>query len=415
MIGAAVVPRLLDGPAGEGAEPLSAHRQRLGPCSDGGPGLLDEIERSGLRGRGGGGYPTARKMRAVAQRARGDAVVVANGAETEPLNRKDHVLMARRPHLVLDGLRVAARAVGAPQAVVYVTADNQAVAAAVRTALEERRRAGEADPRVSLVMGPKRYIAGEEMAVVSVINGGPARPAMVPPRPHERGVEGRPTLMQNVETLADIALVASHGADWFAGAGGDGATGSVLVTAAGSIHDPGVHEIANGSTVAHAVSRAGGALGSTSAVLVGGYFGRWVSASDAWDLRLGIDIPLGSGLLAVFPHSHCGVAQVAAITAFLARESARQCGPCQHGLFALASTMEDLAAGRAKPADSERLQRWIGQIAGRGACHHPDGALAMLESGLRAFAGDVNSHLRRRRCDRDSATLLPTPDWTAQR
>jgi len=152
-----------------------------------------------------------------------------------------------------------------------------------------------------------------------------------------------------------------------------------------------------------------------AAVLVGGYFGRWVAAEDAWDLRLGIDVPLGAGVIAVFPHGRCGVTQTAALMGFLARESARQCGPCEHGLAALAGTTAELAAGRAKPRDADRLNRWIEQIAGRGACHHPDGALALLASGLRVFAGDVSTHLRRGRCDRDPALLLPAPDWTGRR
>jgi NADH:ubiquinone oxidoreductase subunit F (NADH-binding) len=146
--------------------------------------------------------------------------------------------------------------------------------------------------------------------------------------------------------------------------------------------------------------------------LIGGYFGRWVAAEQAWDLRLGVDVPLGSGAIAVFPHGRCGISETASLVAFLARESARQCGPCEHGLAALAATTTDLAAGRAKPRDAERLERWIAQIAGRGACHHPDGALVLLGSALRVFAGDVTTHLRKGRCDRDRTPLLPAPDWT---
>ncbi len=163
------------------------------------------------------------------------------------------------------------------------------------------------------------------------------------------------------------------------------------------------------------MSAAGGATAAVAAVLIGGYFGRWVAAEDAWDLRLGVDVPLGSGVIALFPHGHCGVAQAAALIGFLARESARQCGPCQHGLAALAATTAQLASGPAKPRDAERLQRWIGQIAGRGACHHPDGALVLLGSALRVFAGDVATHVRRGRCDRNPVPLLPAPDWTGGR
>jgi NADH:ubiquinone oxidoreductase subunit F (NADH-binding) len=410
-------PRLLDGPATvQGAETLAEHNARLGRLADFPDGtLIDMIDSAGLRGRGGAGYPTARKWAAVRERSGGNAVVVANGAETEPLSAKDRLLMTSRPHLVLDGILLAIEALRAGRAVVYISRAHDEAHAAMLTAIGERRRAGDLTVPLSLVRAPHRYVAGEESAAVAHINGGAARPSVVPPRPYERGVDGRPTLVQNIETLAHAALIARHGAASHRDSGTEGAAGTVLVTMAAAIHTPGVHEIRGGSTVAEAVSAGGGATGSVAALLVGGYFGRWIGADDAWDLRLGIDVPLGSGVIAVFPHGRCGVAQTAAIVGFLARESARQCGPCEHGLAALAATTDELATGRAKPRDAERLQRWIAQIAGRGACHHPDGALVLLSSALRVFGGDVATHLRRGRCDRDRAPLLPAPDWTGRR
>jgi NADH:ubiquinone oxidoreductase subunit F (NADH-binding) len=417
VIASPALPRLLGGPpASAGPETLAAHRARLGqrphPQSS---AIIDELEDAGLRGRGGASFPTWRKWQAVAERSGRDAVVLANGAETEPLSEKDHTLLRTRPHLVLDGLAIAADAVGARRAVFYVSREASEVCTVVTAAIAERRAAGESDPPITVVQGPQHYISGEETAAVAVANGNAARPTLTPPRPFERGVGGRPTLVQNVDTLAQAALIARHGSDWFKALGVPEAPGSQLVTAAGSIHERGVFEVACGSTVAQVVSRAGGAVGSVSAVLVGGYFGRWIPAQDAWDLRIGVDVPVGSGVVAVFPHANCGVSQAAAIMAFLARESARQCGPCEHGLASLATTMTALAKGTARPRDTERIERWIGQIAGRGACHHPDGALVMLSSALRTFSGDVASHLRRRRCDRDSVPILPTPDWGARR
>lgn len=417
MIASSATVRLLDGPApGAGAESLSAHLARLGPLPrHAGGALIAVIEDADLRGRGGAAYPTARKWAATRERSRGNAVVVANGAETEPLSGKDRLLMTSRPHLVIDGAFLAAEAVAAERAVVYISRAHDDAAAAIGTAIAERRAAGDLPIALTVARAPHRYIAGEESAAIAQLNGGAARPTMVPPRPFERGVDGRPTVVQNVETLAHAALIARSGATSYRAAGADDATGTVLVTMAAAVHSPGVYELAGGSTVAQAVSAAGGATASVAALLVGGYFGRWVAADDAWDLRLGVDVPLGSGVIAVFPHGRCGVSQAAALIGFLARESARQCGPCEHGLSALATTSAELAAGRAKPRDTERLQRWIAQIAGRGACHHPDGALVLLSSALRVFAGDVSTHLRRGRCDRNPAPLLPAPDWTGRR
>jgi NADH:ubiquinone oxidoreductase subunit F (NADH-binding) len=417
VIAPAATQRLLDGPPpSAGPESLAAHLARLGPRPrHPGGSLIEVIDRAELRGRGGAAYPAAGKWAATRQRSRGNAVVVANGAEVEPLSAKDRLLMTTRPHLVLDGLLVAAEAVAAERAVLYISRADDDVGAALSAAIEERRAAGDLPLPVSLARAPHRYVAGEETAAIAHLNGGAARPTMVPPRPFERGVDGRPTVVNNVETLAHAALIARHGADGHRRAGADGATGTTLVTMAGAIHSPGVYELDGGSTVAQAVSAGGGATASVAALLVGGYFGRWVAADEAWDLRLGIDIPLGSGAIAVFPHGRCGVAQAAAIVRFLARESARQCGPCEHGLAALAATTTQLASGKARPRDTERLQRWIGQIAGRGACHHPDGALVLLSSALRVFAGDVATHLRKGRCDRDPTPLLPAPEWSGKR
>lgn len=415
MIAPATGVRILDGPPpAQGAESLAGHEARLGarPRFAGGD-LIPMLDGADLRGRGGASFPTARKWAAVRDRSRGNAVVVANGAETEPLSGKDWALMTTRPHLVLDGIMLAAEAVAAARAVLYISRAHDDAVAAMTAAIAERGRSQMTVP-VTVVRAPRRYVAGEETAAIAHLNGGAARPTMVPPRPYDRGVDGHPTLVQNVETLAHAAVIARQGAGAYRQAGIEGATGTVLVTMAAAIHAPAVYEIAGGSTIAQAVSAGGGATSSVAAVLVGGYFGRWVSAEAAWDLRLGVDVPLGSGALAIFPHGRCGVAQTAALVGFLARESARQCGPCEHGLASVAAVIGELAAGAAKPRDVERLQRWIAQIAGRGACHHPDGALVLLSSALLVFAADVNTHLRRGRCDRDPALLLPAPDWTVR-
>lgn len=414
MIAGSAAALLSGPPRTSGTELLAAHRHRLGPLPTAEAGaLLAAVEEAGIRGRGGAGFPTARKWRAVRQRSEHGAVVVANGAETEPLSQKDRLLMTLRPHLVLDGVDLAARAVGATAAVVYISRAHDEALAAMGAALAERGTADAPCP-VHIARAPHRYVAGEESAAVHHLNGGAARPTLVPPRPYERGVNGRPTLVQNVETLAHVAAVARAGVESYRATGADLAAGSVLVTLAGAVHEPGVYELPGGSTLADAVSHAGGATATVAALLVGGYFGRWVAADDGWDLRLGIDIPMGSGAIAVWPSGHCGLSQTAAVLEFLARESARQCGPCQHGLASLAGTTRRLALGTAKPHDADRLHRWIGQIAGRGACHHPDGALVLLGSALRVFATDVSTHLRRGPCNRDHQGLLPTPDWTGR-
>ena len=217
--------RLLAGPALDaGAEPLSSHVARLGPLP--GPterlGMAPLLESAGLLGRGGAGFPVGRKWSSVASRSEGRAVVLANGAEGEPLSAKDRVLMSTRPHLVLDGAELAAAAVGADQVVIYVGSEHRAARAAIERAMDERMadmsRIATRVP-TDLVAAPPTYVAGEESAAVHFVNDGDARPTTTPPRPFERGVDGRPTLVQNVESLAHAALIARYGDEWYRGTG----------------------------------------------------------------------------------------------------------------------------------------------------------------------------------------------------
>ena len=209
--------------------PPWAGRRRKGT-----PDLVHTLEASGLRGRGGAGFPTARKLVAVAQARGGRPVVVVNGSEGEPASRKDKLLLAHLPHLVLDGAALAAEAVGADEVIVVVDRWAHDAISGVTHAVDERA-ARRSDPvTFRLAHLPGRFVSGEETAVVNFVNGGPAKPTFVPPRPFQKGVYGRPTLIQNVETLAHLALVARYGADWYRSVGSPDEPGTALVTVSGS-------------------------------------------------------------------------------------------------------------------------------------------------------------------------------------
>ena len=366
--------RLLDGP------------DRPAPLPNVGSGFIDALERAGLAGRGGAGFPTAVKWRAVAQRSRGDAVIVVNGAEGEPQSKKDRVLMSARPHLILDGAFIAARVLRARRIVLYIGERHEAARASMLRALSQR---SEPEPAlVTVAAAPARYVAGAEAAAVHFINEGLATPTNLPPYPFERGVDGAPTLVQNVETLAHAALLARHGQ----------APGTVLVTLAGGVVRPGVIEVDSETTIGEALSRAGGMAESPKAVLLGGYFGSWVEPERA--LQLAIDhesmrrhgLGLGCGVIGVLPASRCPVCETAGIMRYLAGESSAQCGPCFFGLRALADACTRIADGRANPDDLTRLQRWTADVRGRGACRHPDGAVIFLSSALNLFASEFAQH-----------------------
>lgn len=405
MTDATALPRLLAGVRGRHRLTLVQHLAVHGPPPPRGDarGLIDALAESGLRGRGGGAFPTAAKLEAVA-RARRRPLVLVNGGEGEPMSRKDRLLLSCSPHLVLDGALAATAAVGARELIVCVPADAPAARASVEVALAERDDAD--GVRVQAV--PHRYLAGEESALVRFAGGGPLRPTVTPPRPSERGVRGRPTLVQNVETLAHVALVVRHGATWFRALGTPQLPGTALVTLSGAVRDPGVYEIPTGMRLGDLLAEAGGASEPLRAVLVGGYFGRWHPAAAAAELPL--ERALGSGVVVALGESACPAAELARSTRWLAGESAGQCGPCVHGLAALSDAVDRLVGGRADDDVLARIARWSGQIDGRGACHLPGGVAGYLRSGLAVFAPELEDHHRFGRCEACAATpVLSTP------
>ncbi len=371
--------------------------------------LAEALEESGLLGRGGGAFSSSAKLAAVRAHP-GRRVVVGNGVEGEPLSLKDKQLLRSVPHLVLDGLELAATACGAKDAILVVAESAPRELAAVGTALGERRRAGLDRAGVVLAAAPDRFVLGEETALVAWLSGKPPKPTLTPPRPSERGVQGRPTLVHNVETLAHLALIARFGPGWFRALGSAAEPGSALLTVAGAVQSPGVIEIALGASIRDVVEGAGGATEALGAFLVGGYFGTWLPA-DAHDVPLldahlgAYGARLGARVLVALPARTCGLAETARVARWFADESAGQCGPCVHGLAAVATAFERLAAG--DTGDLPRLRRWLREIEGRGACRHPDGSARFLASALEVFAHEVELH-GGGRCSGGGRTVLRT-------
>lgn len=371
-------------------------------------GLIALVTASGLQGRGGGAFPTGKKFQAVADRGR-KPVVLVNGVEGEPISSKDSVLLAYVPHLVLDGAAVAAAAVGAGEVIVAVGEPMGDAFAAVKTAIAERERRRHDQVSFRVTVAPDRFVAGEETALVNLVNGGPAKPTFTPPRPYERGVRKAPTLVQNVETLAHLALVARYGPEWFRAVGSPDAPGSALVTLGGAVRRPGVYEIPLGLPMQELLAWAGGPSTPISAYLIGGYFGAWVPADEADSLALvdsdlrTVGASLGARAIFALPATSCGILETARVARYLAEESAGQCGPCVRGLAAIASALGRLNAGK---GPQPRLQLWLEHVTGRGACNHPDGAARFVSSALRVFADEWAQH-ERGSCAGRGRPLLP--------
>ncbi len=381
------------------ARDLRTHVAQVGPIPWAGSAdrLIRLVEAAGLTGRGGAGFPSARKLAAVAAGKR--AVVVANGAEGEPLSSKDRVLLTRSPHLVLDGLQLVAEATSAAEAYAYVPED---LCAHITSALVERH--GLDRVPVAVVPAPDTFISGEETAAASRLSGGLAIPRDKTRMVVTAGVRGRPTLVHNVETLAHLALAARRGPEWFREAGTADEPGTFLSTVSGAVASPGVYEFEYGIALEDLLAAAGGPTARLQAVLVGGYHGTWVplsgepSASAAPVSRAGLrpyGASPGAGVIAALPAATCGLVQTGRIVSYLAEQSAGQCGPCLNGLPRLAEAFDQLVASAGRPAPAAALaevRRLAGLVEGRGACHHPDGTVRLVRSALETFSQDVLAH-----------------------
>jgi NADH:ubiquinone oxidoreductase subunit F (NADH-binding) len=427
--GASGLPRLLPG---RGAVPvdLRTHLERFGrPPYRGRPAtLIPVLRESGLTGRGGAAFPVHRKLTAVAE-AGTRPIVIGNGAEGEPASDKDKTLLRIAPHLVLDGLQLAAEAVGSRSVGLYLHRSSR-LPEQLRLALAERAAAGIDRRPVEIIDAPGRFLAGEESALASRADGGPARPRFKEPRVFERGVAGRPTLVQNVETLAHLALIARYGAPWFRSLGTAGEPGTMLCTVHQADGTREVVEAALGTPLRDLVAlddRAGHRQRTAAgAVLVGGYHGAWLPAGPAARMTLSNAALrpaggfVGAGVLVALPVDRCGIAETARVTRFLALESAGQCGPCFNGLPRIATALDELAGPRPDPQVRADIQRWAGLVQGRGACHHPDGTVRFVRSALQVFAAEIERHARGRCTAPGAPPFLPLPpgapttdaDWT---
>lgn len=413
-VASTVVRRLLAGATEDRPVGLSEHRTLHGAPPRRRRGDADRLQLAlagaGLRGRGGAGFPSARKL-AVARASGRRGTVIANGSEGEPASLKDQVLLVQVPHLVLDGAQLAARAIEAREVVLAVHAGTLQEAVLL-TALAERRT--EDVVPVRLLRVPDRYVAGEASALASAARGGASQPVL-----HDRplavqGLDGRPTAVLNVETLAGLALFLLHGASRYAELGTSAEPGTVLLTLRSSATTARVVEVALGTPLGWPLRSAGLAEAQAQAVLVGGYFGAWLPSAVAYraDVSHGglraVGGTLGAGVVAVLGSGECGLRATADAVGYLAGQSAGQCGPCLNGLPAIAGALHELAAGRGAPATLERLHRWCGLVAGRGLCHHPDGTVALVRSALTVFAADVVEHLRGG-CGRPAGRALAVP------
>ena len=381
-----------------GAEDFVEYAQAGGyrPVADA-DALLGQVDLSGLLGRGGAAFPMGTKLRTVrdAGRRGSDTVIVANGEEGEPASVKDRWLLRNRPHLVLDGLRLATAVVGASRAYVYVS--DQQSATAVVGALGELKPETFGATAVTVVTVEPTYVAGEETAAVRRINGGPAKPTDKPPRPFEEGVSGLPTMVSNVETLGNLPFIHEHGSEAFHAVGTPMSPGTFLATITGGGRPAALYEIPHGAAFSDLLTLHGVAADAVHGALMGGYFAGLLN-TDILDAKLDhetirrLGSGLGCGAISILTED-CPVAVAASVMSYFDRENAGQCGSCFNGTAAMAAVTSALRDGVATKEDLARLERWSVVLRGRGACGTLDGATNIAASLLLRFPQLVARHL----------------------
>ena len=403
------------------AEKAGAWRAWRTATADLGPEtVIRLVGESGLRGRGGGGYPTADKWRACRSQPSTTRYVVANGYEADPGAATDRTLMESDPHAVLEGMALAAFAVGATRAYLAVRADAtvavRRLAAALREAEEAGLIGGDAlgrgiEMEISMRELQGAFVLGEETVLLRALEGKRAMPDQRPPYPVERGLWDQPTVVNNVVTLAAVPFIIDRGPDRFRRIGSAEDPGTVLIHVSGAVKTPGVVEVPTGTPLGDVVAAAGGTAGKAKAFLVGGPSGGFLPA-DRLDLpydRAALHeagAMVGSGALLVVDRNTCIVELATLMERFMSEESCGKCVPCRIGTRRLTEIGDRFVSGRPRPNDVQLLGDLAADVRDGSLCGHGITAPNPLTSGMRYFAAEFEDHIVRSTCPAGVCTPL---------
>ena len=378
--------------------------------------IVEEIKRSGLRGRGGAGFPTGTKWDKVLNHRLAERYFVCNAGEHEPGTFKDRHLLKHAPHQLLEGALIASYTVKAKASFIYVNHEYVEEHANLQKALDQARARGlvgknvlgtGVDIDIELFSGQGSYVAGEETAMLESMQGRPAMPRQKPPfYPTDFGLYGKPTLVNNVETLCNIPLILRQGAAWFAEVGTERCPGTMLFSLSGSVNKPGVYELPLGTPLRRLIDECGGGVPGglgVKAVFPGGPSFSMVTA-DQLDLPMDFDslkkagTGLGSAGVIVVDDATCMVAQTLKFSNFFRNESCGQCPPCRMGTINLANLMIKIENGEGTQKDLDSLLQLCGFVKGTGYCTLVTGAAVLVQSSLRLFRQEYEEHLTLKRC-----------------
>jgi NADH-quinone oxidoreductase subunit F len=401
----------------------------LGPA-----GVREVVDRSGLRGRGGGGFPTGRKWSTVAAAAP-PRYLVANGAEGEPGTFKDRALLRANPYQVVEGLLIAALAVDVTEAYVAIKASFEQEYEALTRAIEEMQQAGICrNCEIRVVQGPEEYLFGEEKGLLEVIEGNPPLPRLLPPYEHglfatavQTGWEGHepdpdvpggrgsnPTVVNNVETLANLPHILARGAEWFRSLGTAGTPGTFVCTVVGDVVAPDVGEVEAGTTLRQVIDAVGSGLrsGRTVKGVLPGVANPVVLAHDldtpvSYEAFSALGTGIGSCGFVVLDDTACMVEAARAASRFLSVESCGQCPPCKLGSGEITARLERLQAGVAGDVDLEAISYWVARVTDGARCYLATQEQLVVASLLQAFPDEFVAHVQQRGCPLPRSVELP--------
>ncbi len=378
--------------------------------------LIEEVKKSGLRGRGGAGFPTGLKWSFVPKDAEGPRYLVCNADEGEPGTFKDRELILRNPHALIEGMAIAARAIGAGTGYIYIRGEFVAEARALEKAAAEARAKGfiggnmlgsGSDFELYLHRGAGAYICGEETALLESLEGFKGQPRLKPPFPAVKGLFGGPTVINNVETLASVPAIIDKGGAWYAAIGAGKSTGTKLFCVSGPVNKPGVYELPLGAAFRELLEKTCGGLKpgkKLKAVIPGGSSTPVLTAEEAWAVKLDYESlaaagsMLGSGGVIVIDESQCMVKLLQVLARFYHHESCGQCTPCREGCGWIEKIMDRLESGKGSPKDIDTLYSVAEGMTGRTICPLADAMAMPVMSFVKKFRSEFEAHAAGKCC-----------------
>ena len=377
--------------------------------------LIREIDGSGLRGRGGAGFPTGKKWAITQECSERPHYVVLNGGEDEPGSKKDRLLMENLPHLVIEGVILAAYAVGASKAYLYINSQYKTARDSMAQALMEAQEAGYWGEKILgsnfsleivFVAAPPNYVAGEDSAALEVIEDKQPLPRQKPPFPATVGLFGKPTTVNNVETLANIPPIIANGAKWYRSFGTPESPGTMIFSLNDEVNRPGIYELPFGSSLRSLIEECGGGVKggkAIKAILPGGPSSAFLPA-DKIDLPLNHNSvraagsSIGCGVVRIVTEGTCIVEEILRIADFFTAESCGQCPACRMETNTLAAMLKKVQQGQGGQPLLEQFSKIISFNKGKGFCNLINMPGPPIESALRLFRSDFEFHLANGRC-----------------